>query len=228
MRIRFLYVVFLSFLLYSCSFDAEYNYDRYSPIPDSLRLFFPDHGSKERQMLAWKKTCVTRSFSGNSDQRDLTDLPVENTFNSFPTLIKVYRIKHSNKELTALKKCYADLAAYKMTAANAIPMLWEFDEVLDADETSKLTLDSIYANADEKFLVPNFKEEFDWQDKWFGGTLCGLSEDFELYVLKTGPECVLPNKWCVYRSWFPGRLQHGYRSGVAINDSYIIYWCIAW
>lgn len=228
MKIKFFCFVFLSFLLFSCSSDAEYNHDRYSPIPDSIRLFFPNRGSKERQMLAWEKTCVTRSFSGNSDQRDLIDLPEEISFNSYPTLIKVYRIKHTNKESTALKKYYAELAAYKMTAANAIPMLWEFDEVLDADEKSKLTLDSIYDNADETFLVPNFKEEFDWQDKWSGGTFCGLSEDFELYVLKTGSECVLPDKWCVYRSWLSGKLQHGYRSGVAINGSYIIYWCIAW
>ncbi len=228
MKNNFFCIILLSFFLYACSYDAEYIHDRYSPIPDSLQLFFPKYGSEERHLLLWKQTCATRGFSGDSDKITPADLPVEITCNNYPTLIKVYKIKHSKKNLIALKNHYANIALFTMKAANATPMLWDFDDVLAIDERSKLYLDSIYHKADGKTLVPDFNEDFDWRDKWTGTSSCGLSEDFELYVLKMGETFVLPRKWNVYRSWLPGKFQHGYRSGVAINARYIIYWCMAW
>lgn len=85
-------------------------------------------------------------------------------------------------------------------------------------------------------MIPDFKMhnvyESDNEDSlWIDSTTnTGLSEGYILYVIKSGKTFVLDDNWNCRRMWLPPHLQHGYRSGIAINpnNEYVIFWCIAW
>lgn len=97
-------------------------------------------------------------------------------------------------------------------------------------------LDSSYINAQISNIIPDFRmgslyEPNDLDSLWVDSTtLMGLSDGYTLYVIKSGDTFVLDDKWDCHRMWLPSHLQHGYRSGIAINpdNEYVIFWCVAW
>ena len=58
----------------------------------------------------------------------------------------------------------------------------------------------------------------------------GFPMGYEVLLLKKGCNFVLPKDYLYDWSVLPDNLKHGYRSGIAFKeeDSYIIYWAIAW
>lgn len=94
-------------------------------------------------------------------------------------------------------------------------------------------LDEEYCNAELQQIMPDFSNLYDttietpWADT---STKTGLAMGYTYYVIKSGNTLVLNERWNVHRKWLPTHLQHGYRSGIAINpnNDYVIFWCIAW
>lgn len=106
----------------------------------------------------------------------------------------------------------------------------------DREYDKRDQLDSSYVNAQISDMIPDFKMhnvyESDNEDSlWVDSTTnTGLSNGYILYVIKSGNTFVLDDNWNCHRMWLPPHLQHGYRSGIAINpnNEYVIFWCIAW
>lgn len=94
-------------------------------------------------------------------------------------------------------------------------------------------LDEEYSNAELQQIMPDFNDlystfiETPWADT---STRTGLVSGYTFYVIKSGNTLALNERWNVQRKWLPAHLQHGYRSGIAINpnNDYIVFWCIAW
>ena len=61
-------------------------------------------------------------------------------------------------------------------------------------------------------------------------TICGLPTGYEILVLKSGSDFVLPPDYLYEWLILPENLRHGYRNGVTFkeNELYIIYWVVAW
>lgn len=95
------------------------------------------------------------------------------------------------------------------------------------------TIDEKFRNAELSHIMPDFSVLYDsaiempWSDT---STRSGLVSGYNFYVIKSGNSFVLNDRWNVQRKWLPAHLQHGYRSGIAINpdNDYIVFWCIAW
>lgn len=106
----------------------------------------------------------------------------------------------------------------------------------DRDFDKREQLDSSYVNAQISNIIPDFRmgsvyEPNNVDSLWVDSTTkIGLSEGYLLYVIKSGNTFVLDDNWDCNRMWLPSHLQHGYRSGIAINpnNEYVIFWCIAW
>lgn len=94
-------------------------------------------------------------------------------------------------------------------------------------------LDEEYCNAELQQIMPDFSNLYDttietpWADT---STKTGLAMGYTYYVIKSGNTLALNERWNVHRKWLPKHLQHGYRSGIAINpnNDYVVFWCIAW
>lgn len=106
----------------------------------------------------------------------------------------------------------------------------------DRDFDKREQLDSSYINAQITNIIPDFRmgsvyEPDNVDSLWVDSTtLMGLSDGYTLFVIKSGDTFVLDDKWDCHRMWLPSHLQHGYRSGIAINpnNEYVIFWCVAW
>lgn len=106
----------------------------------------------------------------------------------------------------------------------------------DRDFDKREQLDSSYINAQISNIIPDFRmgsvyEPNNVDSLWVDSTTkTGLSEGYLLYVIKSGNTFVLDDNWDCNRMWLPSHLQHGYRSGIAINpdNEYVVFWCIAW
>lgn len=69
--------------------------------------------------------------------------------------------------------------------------------------------------------------ERNWVDS---STICGLSKDFVIYILKRGNDAILEEQYLYEWDVLPDLIKHGYSSGVAISKEHLIilYWALAW
>ncbi|MCH4897173.1 hypothetical protein E0494_10765 [Marinilabiliaceae bacterium JC040] len=67
-------------------------------------------------------------------------------------------------------------------------------------------------------------------DQYKGNTMCGLSEDFKLYVLDSRSGKYIDDKYLQECGSLPEKWKHGYSKGFAMSDKkeVIIYWMIVW
>ena len=93
------------------------------------------------------------------------------------------------------------------------------------------TLNLMWKNNETSNLLPDFTEILnERKDLLNSMTFCGLSEDFELFIIKSGSDYVLPEKYRYEWNVLPQKERHGYSSGIAMNKKKrnLIYWTIAW
>jgi len=80
-------------------------------------------------------------------------------------------------------------------------------------------------------LVLNFHEIFkDKQNLYDKTTMSGLPGDYEIFVIKSGNEYVLPEKYKYDWELLPQKIRHGYSSGMAYSEKEfsVLFWVVAW
>lgn len=94
-----------------------------------------------------------------------------------------------------------------------------------------ITLREQYQNHSNIPLVLNFHEIFkETQNLYDKTTISGLPRDYEILIVKSGNEYILPEKYKFDWNLLPESIKHGYASGVAYskNELSILYWIVAW
>lgn len=213
-------ILSILFCTLSCSNKSNHNdFKVKSFIPDSLYSFFP--GTKQikgmnqyyRSTNAEIKSKDTIWFF--SVTYDFAMYKANNT-RIMDSLIYEYR-KNSIAEF------YVDQdSTYFIISEN--------------DEMKKLyklnTLRRIYRSYTDKYIIPSFHRfilnRYGYNYEF--NTISGLPDDYEVLIMKTGKDFVLPKN--LYYDWYvlPPELKHGYSSGIAYSrfNLDMIYWVIAW
>ena len=180
-----------------------------NPIPDSICYFFPTEsdlygtGYSVHTPSDLPAKCTNPSICCNYFMVINKSYPYCDSLISIAK-IEAIQIMNDSSNMTCLKDC-------------------DFDK--------RFQLDTNYANASINSIVPDFRKMETLDNSWKdSSTISGLNKDYSLYVIKSGSNLVLNDKWNCNRQWLPQHLQHGYRSGIAIspNNDNLILWCIAW
>jgi hypothetical protein len=209
-------------LLYSCCNDKQNEFidEIQIVIPDSLYSFFPKKDSFDLKLNLMSTNAQKDGRQGESD----TFLDVH--------FIKNYICKHVTQfEFLVYDLLEEAIDSLSPTDDNYFIIKYESDILKMYDYK---TLKEKYQESVNKYILPSFHEDI---RNFFGinynlTTVCGLPDDYEILIMKSGRNYVLPDNSAWKFDWklLPTRLKHGYTSGVAYR-SYkdpIIYWCIAW
>jgi hypothetical protein len=193
-------------------------------IPDSLCVHFPQKQYLEGLSLS--------SISNAAGYRTQISEPMRNFEAAY--LIEVYENLGSQK--VSIKKL---IDKYKKMAMDSIrPADNRYFIMAEEKELflmhSRKELKEEYQQAISKYILPLFYIQMRGMKglNYCSSTLCGLPEDYNILILKSGRNYVLPENDSWKFDWYilPEQMKHGYTSGIAYGeaDSALIYWCIAW
>ena len=101
----------------------------------------------------------------------------------------------------------------------------------DCEFDKRFQLDNSYVGVQITNIIPDFRRFNDTDKVWAdSSTKSGLPLGYSFYIIKSGNTLALNDKWDCNRQWLPLQLQHGYRSGIALNpnNDHVVFWCIAW
>lgn len=181
-----------------------------NPMPDSVCYFFPSDKTFNK-------------ISSNS-----FDIPQKG--DNLPMCCKyLVAVTKKNIDIDSIMNFVEDNSVQILTDSSKLYVLRnkKFDK--------REILDSIYLHAQISNIIPDFRlfegDTSNIDSLWVdSSTNTGLSFGYVLYVIKSGNTLVLNEKWNCNRQWLPMHLQHGYRSGIAINpdNEYVLFWSIAW
>jgi len=186
-------------------------------IPDSIYLFFPNSEQSKKMQNYFESSNAIQTTNDKiwffSDTHYYLGFEnIEKAY--FDSLIIQYR----DMSIANLKA--SDDSAYFIISTK--------------DELKKLytlnTLEKIYKQYKDKHMLPSFHSLMKNRHEKEYQTICGLPEDYEICIIKSGRKFILPDN--LYYDWnvLPLELKHGYTSGVAYNKDKIdiIYWVITW
>lgn len=189
-------------------------------IPDSLHTFFPKNDSLYLKLY---------SISTNARERDRTG---ESAAFLEAHFIKVYSCEHVTQfELLMHKYKQEAIDSLKPVYDNYFIIQYESDMLKMYDYK---TLKTKYQESINKYILPSFHNNMRdlYGVNYNFTTICGLPEDYEVLIMKSGRDYVLPDNSAWKYDWkiLPPELKHGYTSGIAYRNASdkIIYWCIAW
>jgi hypothetical protein len=188
-------------------------------IPYSLFSFFPNKTSK------YKDLKIVSIFENAKKTEPLFNLLEFSTIE----IIETYQCD-TKESLQELIKEYRSQSIFSVESESkeyfVLGSGWELSKKYDT-----IQLKEQYIKLEEIPLVFHFRESFeDMPFLYDTTTISGLPSGYEILVLKSGNEFVLPQDQLYEWSVLPDNLKHGYRSGVAFkkNEPYIIYWVMAW
>lgn len=100
-------------------------------------------------------------------------------------------------------------------------MLFRYDSI---------QIKEIYNGAKDLPIIPSFKSVSKFSKFFSHPTLSGLSDDSELYIVKSGNEFFLPKKYDYEWELMPEGRRHGYSGGVILNQTQkvVVLWAMAW
>lgn len=188
-------------------------------IPDSLYSFFPDNSYDCKK---FKQTIVVTNAGK-------TELPyfAENFAVQF--IAKVY-LCNDKSYFTSIKDDFSNQSVNRFKSEDSSYFIISSQRHL-INKYDTLNLKNEYLDYQVNSLVMSFYSIFSDEPMFYSSfTTCGLPEGYEILVLKSGNEYVLPEKYKYNWSVLPDKLKHGYSSGVAFKETepYIIYWVVAW
>jgi hypothetical protein len=204
----------------SCNAKNKDDIQKKYIIPDSIYNFFP---SSEKEYLNLKLIYTSDNAVSNDLEYFSTEFVITHIckiyhFSNLEDIIKL-ESKYKSKSQNQIK---AESNEYFIIGSER-DMYERFDSSLIVN---KYKNDSVLQN-----LVPNFYEIVNPKvQKSNSITICGLSKDYKLYILKSNNKLILPEKYKTEWNMLPDQIKHGYQSGVAISfkEEKIIYWAIAW
>lgn len=222
MKINSLICVFLLFCsLQACTTKNEHEiYASQLVIPDSLYSFFP-----KRDSLSLKV------YSKGSNARKKSRIGESSTFLE-AYFLEIYSCEHVTQfELLMHKYRQEAIDSIKPADDKYFIVKYENDMLKMYDYK---TLKEKYQESVNKYILPSFHNDMReiYGVNYNFTTVCGLPEDYEILIMKSGRDYVLPNNntWKFDWKLLPPELKHGYTSGIAYRNAAdkIIYWCIAW
>jgi len=188
-------------------------------IPDSLFSFFPDKSNKYEYLK------IENIF----DNVEKTEIPFgAEEFRGYQ-IVEAYQC--DNKDfLLQLADKYRSQSIFSVKSENKDYFIID-EEYMLFKECDTLQLKEYYLNAKDRIIL-SFKDRFNHAPFFYDDTttISGLPSGYEILVLKSGSDFVLPQDRLYEWSILPEHLKHGYRSGVAFKEDepYIIYWTVAW
>lgn len=189
-------------------------------IPDSLYLFFPKKDSLWLKLYSISTNAEVGSRSGES----LSFLE-----SHFYKLYSCENVALFNDIINSYKQEAID--SLRPTDDNYFIIKYEYEMRKIYDYK---TLREKYQESINKYILPSFHDEIKslFGNDYSFATVCGLPEDYEVLIMKSGGNYVLPNNNTWKFDWhlLPQELKHGYTSGIAYRNTSdkIIYWSIAW
>lgn len=164
-----------------------------------------------------------------SSKGEITNIPYDPIEFEVSYLSNIYKCNH----LMSLNKLILE---YKSLSLSSINTESENYFIIGSESDMLKLYDSIYLKNKyqkykESILILSFHEIFkDFFMLYDSTTICGLPKGYEILVLKSGKDYVLPKKYKTEWSILPPEIKHGYCSGVAFKEGepYIIYWAVAW
>lgn len=215
-------LLFNLFLLPNCSSKKDVNKIDTEDIviPDSLFSFFPDQDSLSLKLYSMGTNAESRGRSG------------ESLFFLESHFYKIYSCEDIN-QFESLVYNYKKIAIDSIKPTNDNYFIIKYEQEMHKMYEYK-TLINKYQESINKYILPSFHDDI---RNLYGAnynltTTCGLPQDYEILIMKSGRNYVLPNNSTWKFDWklLPSELKHGYTSGIAyrgVSDK-IIYWCIAW
>ena len=186
-------------------------------IPDTLYSFFQKYSNEKSKLI------ISVTNAGD------TDLPYFAEEFVITYIVKGYSCQDTSW-FTQMKKGLIDNGAYELKSGEErYFVIGSERDMLNSFDT--LSLKERYANYLNTPLILNFHEIFkEKQDLYDKTTICGLPGDYEILIIKSGNEYVLPEKYRYDWKLLAEKLRHGYTSGIAYNktDSSILYWVVTW
>lgn len=188
--------------------------------PDSLYSFFP------------QKDSLYLKFQSMGTNAELINRQNERTSFLEVYFTKIYTCEHVTQfDFLIYDYLQEAIDSLKPTDDNYFIMKYESDMLKMYDYK---TLKEKYQESINKYILPSFHDDI---RNFFGinynlTTICGLPDDYEILIMKSGRNYVLPDNSAWKFDWklLPPELKHGYTSGIAYRNykDPIIYWCIAW
>ncbi|MDR1706662.1 MAG: hypothetical protein LBR46_01495 [Prevotella sp.] len=218
MKIQLIIVLGIILHMLSCSDKNNYK-ENNSVIPDSLYTFFPEtkHIKDANEYFRSSNAMVTSNDTV--------------WFFSVTYNFRAYKFVNP-KVLDSLVAKYREncIAEFKVNTDSTYFIISEKEEMKKLYELNNL--ERIYKMFKDKYMLPSFHslmlDKYGYNYRF--RTICGLSEDYEILIIKSGREFVLPKN--LDYNWYilPPELKHGYTSGIAYSrkELDIIYWVIAW
>ena len=188
-------------------------------IPDSLFSFFPDRSDKYEDL----KIGLIYANAEKIAEGMLS------LYTFSPTeIMEIYQCE--NKELLQQlqKEYYSQMKATIKSESNDYFIVGREEELTERYDT--LQLKKNYLEAGNRIVFSFKKSAYEIPALSDPTTIIGLPIGYEILMLKSGNNAVLPENYLYEWSVLPEHLKHGYRSGVAFKEGepYIIYWTIAW
>jgi hypothetical protein len=205
-------------------------------MPDSIYSFFPNDSEKYAKLRLYTSGMNFSEENPNLDELDSLTIKLIKC-NRFPDgffpyfSVEVYE-NDNYKDLQNLMDIYKDNSLLNVYSQDANYFFLESTWFLKhRNEYDTSYLKKMYSINEKKLLTLNFRELFKnipFQCDTL--TICGLPPEYEIIILKSGNNFVLPPS--TYYNWdiLPESIKHGYRGGVAFKygEPYIIYWVVAW
>lgn len=93
-----------------------------------------------------------------------------------------------------------------------------------------IQIKEIFHGAKDLPIIPSFKSVSKYSKFFSHPTLSGLSDDSELYIVKSGNGFLLPKKYDYEWKLMPEGRRHGYSGGVILNQKkkVVVLWSMAW
>lgn len=212
----FILAFFVGVINCSCQNKNSIKNESYE-IPDSLFSFFPNENVKDNDY-------ALSFFVENAKKMEYPYIPEEF---EITYIVKGYCFKTNLIKNTALQY-FSHNTLKKFTAdSDNFFLIGSERELLN--QYDSITLKSKFVENQE--LIPNFHELVQNEKNIYNShTLCGLSNEYKIWLLKSGNNYVLPKEYKYEWSLLPEKIKHGYRSGLAFteNDLCIIYWVVVW
>ncbi|WP_029906646.1 hypothetical protein [Prevotella sp. 10(H)] len=221
MVIRFIKILYILICLFCFQFCTPKNKNNIKEdslvIPDSLYSFYPIKESSDFTGSSYIETNA-RKKSGNEKA---------------PIFIESYYIR---AQLPSSRYSYNKLVKeYRDCAIDSLMLTDDNYFIVRNEEDLFNIYDTLFLKEKyqkSKYILPSFSGYTESRHRKSQGNLsiCGLPTDYEILIMKSGRDFVLPEYMKYNWSILPDGLKHGYTSGVAYRtpDDMIIYWCVAW
>lgn len=125
------------------------------------------------------------------------------------------RLNEDNAELISLSE------ERYLPLESTYNMLFRYDSI---------QIKKIFHDAKDYPIIPSFKSVRNFSKFFSHPTLTGLSDDSELYIVKSSNEFLLPEKYRYEWELMPEGRRSGYVGGVILNEKkkVAVLWAIAW